>query len=835
MISRYAPQFSSGFIYKQIKMKATGLCLITMILSMGICLNLQAQDTSAKVSGKQFRAERVFLSGKIKNAQTGEFLGSASIYFPDLRIGGISDTSGLYTIKNLPQGKFLVEVSFLGFSSIVETIDLKGNIQKAFQLSPAYAEAENVTVTGVSAATSVKRTPIPVTIIRQQELNRGTSTNLIDALTKTPGISQVSTGAAISKPFIRGLGYNRVVIVNDGIRQEGQQWGDEHGVEIDEYNVSRAEILKGPASLMYGSDALAGVINFISIVPVPPNTVKGNLFSTYQTNNKQRGVHADVGGNQNGLIWGLYGSYKAASDYRNKFDGDVFSSKFNEGNFGCYIGINKSWGFSHWYVSQFNQRVGLIEGERDSATGKFTKIVNNSGNEGIALATENDFASVQPFVPYQKIMHFKIASDNSFYVGKNRLTVALAFQRNQRQEFGNVLEPNERELYFDLKSINYNIQYHLYEKKNWKTSIGINGMQQTNQNKGMDALIPEYGLFDVGVFLYSQKRFDKMTLSGGIRSDNRTLNSKELQDAGILKFQSFKKNFSNLSGSAGLSYEASKMVTLKLNVARGFRSPSIPELASNGAHEGTNRYEFGEQNLKSETSYQIDGGIEVASPHVVFSGNVFYNTLNNFIYYRKLTSYQGNDSIIVDGTDQFLAFRFNQNKAKLYGAEFSIDIHPHPLDWLHIESVFSYVRGMLNEQQDGSKNLPFIPAARLINVLKAEFAKKNKQFKNAYVKLELDNSFAQSNAFTGFNTETKTPAYSLVNVGMGGEITRKDKTMFSIFLSANNLMDVAYQNHLSRLKYTAINNVTGRQGVFNMGRNFSIKINVPFKFCNKLQ
>jgi iron complex outermembrane receptor protein len=124
------------------------------------------------------------------------------------------------------------------------------------------------------------------------------STNLIDALSKTPGVSQISTGPAVSKPSIRGLGYNRVVVVNDGIRQEGQQWGDEHGIEIDEYNVTKAEILKGPASLMYGSDALAGVMNIISILPVGEGTVKGNVFGIYQSNNRQRGLHADIGGNK---------------------------------------------------------------------------------------------------------------------------------------------------------------------------------------------------------------------------------------------------------------------------------------------------------------------------------------------------------------------------------------------------------------------------------------------------------------------------------------------------------------------------------------------------------
>ena len=280
----------------------------------------------------------------------------------------------------------------------------------------------------------------------------------------------------------------------------------------------------------------------------------------------------------------------------------------------------------------------------------------------------------------------------------------------------------------------------------------------------------------------------------------------------------------------GASYEASKLVTLKLNLARGFRAPSIPELASNGAHEGTNRYEYGEQNLVSETSFQVDGGLEIATEHISFTANVFYNAINNFIYYRKLNAVAGGDSLVVDGSNQFFAFRFNQNNAVLYGMEFNLDIHPHPLDWLHIENSFSYVKGVLSQDQDGSKNLPFIPGARLINEVKVDLSKNGSSLRNVYLKAELDNTFAQNNPFTGFNTETRTPGYSLLNAGFGGDVASKGKTLFSLFFTANNIGDVAYQNHLSRLKYAPENLVTGRMGVYNMGRNFSVKLNVPLSF-----
>lgn len=588
------------------------------------------------------------------------------------------------------------------------------------------------------------------------------------------------------------------------------------------------EILKGPASLIYGSDAIAGVINFISFEPAQEGETKGNLFGTYQSNNNLRGFHTNIDGNNNGIIWGLNGTYKAAEDYKNKYDGHVFNSRFNEKDFGGYMGLRKNWGSSRICISNFNQEVGLIKGDRDSISGSFIKTINNNGNEEDVLVESDDFHSTNPFLPYQQIKHFKIASENNIYLGKDRITASFAFQRNQRLEFGNVLDPDQAELFFDLKTINYNVRYHFDENNDWKTSIGVNGMQQTNQNKGEEALIPEYRLFDNGVFLYTQKTIDDLTLSGGVRYDIRSLKTEELQEEDGLKFEEINKDFSNISGSVGASYSASESAVLKLNLARGFRAPSIPELASNGAHEGTNRFEFGNPNLKSESSFQIDAGVEVSTSHLAFSATVFHNSLDNFIYYRKINNSVGNDSIISEGQERFFAFEFAQNKARLYGGEVSVDIHPHPFDWLHIESSFSYVRGTLDEAQDGSENLPFIPAARLINTLKTEFDNKESKVRNTYAQVELDNTFAQNNAFTGFNTETDTPGYSLLNVGFGGEVIRKDRVLFGIYFSANNLFDVAYQNHLSRLKYTGTNNVTARQGVYNMGRNFSVKMNVPF-------
>ena len=763
-------------------------------------------------------------SGNITDTKTGAAIEGVSVYIADIKTGTATDTKGYFIISNIPLGKHLVEISHIGYSNIAENIDIVTDLKKDFALSESIIENNAVVVTGVTGATQLKKVPFSVSVMRKEDFFQNSSSNIIESLTKIGGVSTLATGPAISKPVIRGLSYNRVLTINDGVRQEGQQWGDEHGIEIDEASVNKIELLKGPASIIYGSDALAGVVNIITNVPAPVNTIKTNLSSNYQNNNNLSTINLNIGGNKNGFNWNIYTSNKAAGDYKNKYDGRVFNSKFTENNIGGYAGYNGKWGFSHLLISQFNLKAGLIEGERDTV-GYFIKPIAGGGT---ARVTNDDFKTSTPLIPYQHIRHFKIATDNNIKIGMNRLTFNVGFQQNKREEFGNPDDMTERSLFFDLKTITYTAQLHLNELKGWKTSVGVNGMQQTNNNKGVEQLIPDYHLFDFGVYAFTQKTIGKITLSGGLRFDNRNINTDPLLDGTTVKGSAFKKSFSNISGSAGLAAQVSKSVNLKFNVARGFRAPSIPELTSNGAHEGTIRYEYGNTSLKSETSLQFDGGMEYSAGHISIGLSAFYNNFDNFIFYRKLEAVAGGDSLVNHNGDDLTAFKFDQVKAVLTGLEATVDMHPHPLDWLHILNTFSVVSGQLRNPIEGNKYLPFMPASKLVTEFKGSFKKLTKNISNLYVKFEVDNTFSKQNVFTVYNTETKTPGYSLLNAGLGFDIVNKRKlTLFSLSLSALNITDVAYQNHLSRLKYTEENMATGRTGVFNMGRNFSIKLNVP--------
>jgi len=776
------------------------------------------------------------LSGKITDKKTGEAMPGVSIYIPDLKTGTSSDINGIYEIQNLPQSKVLVQVSFIGYKLIAEYIDLSKITTKDFTLEESVAELNEVVVTGLSQSAEKNRTSTPISTISPIQLNQISSSNIIDAIAKQPGISQVTTGSGISKPVIRGLGYNRVVVVSDGIRQEGQQWGDEHGIEIDEFSVNKVEILKGPASITYGSDAIAGVINMISAPTLPYGKIKGNILSNYQTNNGQIALSGNIQGNQKGYIWDIRYSNKMSHFYKNKYDGFVYNSGYKENNFGGIIGINKSWGYSHLHFSTYNLTPGIIEGERDSVTGQFIKpIALNDSTESNKIVTSQDMKLYKIFTPYQKIHHYKAVLNNNFVIGNGSLKFTIGYQQNRRQEYADILNENQYGLYFLLNTINYDFRYNFSEKNNLNLSFGTNGMYQQSMNKGAEFLIPDYNLFDIGFFGVIKKSFNKLDLSAGLRYDSRNETGKDLfldingektetQNANSYhQFNAFKSVFTGISGSIGATYQFTELLFSKINLARGFRAPNIAEISANGVHEGTTNYIIGVPTLKPENSLQADYAVGLNSQHITTEVDLFSNTINNYIFLGKLQNNSGGDSI----TDGFSTFQYSQGKANLLGGEISIDVHPHPLDWLHFENSFSYVQSTQKNQPDSTKYLPFTPAPKFSSELKANLKKLSKSLKNSYIQLGLDNYFTQNKFYSAYGTETATSGYTLLNFGIGTDVVSNGNTLFSLYISINNLTDIAYQNHLSRLKYEAENHATKRIGVYDMGRNVSFKLLIP--------
>jgi len=795
---------------------------------------------------------QVTLSGTITDQKSNQPLVGVNLFIPELLLGATTDTLGRYTIANLPKRKILLRISYIGYKTMIEPVDLTTTLMKDFVIEESPEQMNEVIVTGTSRATDIRRSPIPIVVVESKGINMNVNTNIIDAVTKIPGISAVTTGPNVSKPYIHGLGYNRVLTLYDGVRQEGQQWGDEHGVEVDQYGIDRAEIVKGPASLTYGSDALAGVVNLIPFSPVQAGTIKGNLLGEYQTNNGMFGGSLALDGNQKGMLWGGRISHKQAKDYQNRYDGRVYNTAYSETDANVYTGVNKSWGYSHLDFSLFNDLQEIPDGSRDSATRQFTKQITEADTVS-PIVSSSELNSYKISVLHQHIQHYRIYSNSNIYLDDSKIRIILGYQFNHRQEFSHPQASSTPGLDLHLNTITYDVKYSFPDLKGWEITPGINGMYQINSNKGTEFIIPDYREFDLGIFLLVKKSFDKLDFSAGARYDMRFFSNDQMftrldpttgfdmqvsppDTAGAeKKFFDFKHTFSGLSASAGLTYNVSKNFGIKANFARGYRAPNISEISANGVHPGTNMYQIGNPDFKPEFSLQGDLGVFYNSKPVIASIEAFYNDISNYIFNQKVLNKNGQDSIIVKGNQ---TFKFQQSEALLYGGEANLDIHF--FRWMHFENSISVVYGVNKGGNgtlitDSSKYLPFIPPLHTHTELRVEFDKGIKHISSFYARIAMEYYARQDRVYLADNTETPSPGYTLFNAGIGGDVTKKNgKVLCSIHVAVSNVFNIAYQSHLSRLKYFEpyLNNPSGRSGIYDIGRNVSIKVIFPIEIRN---
>ena len=681
-----------------------------------------------------------------------------------------------------------------------------------------HLQLNELTVTGVTGDTKLKHVTAPVSIVSPQVLRATASTNVIDAISHQPGVSQLTTGGSISKPIIRGLGYNRVVVMSDGVRQEGQQWGDEHGVEVDGNSVNSVEILKGPASLMYGSDAMAGVVILHQQPTLAEGEMKANVTSEYQTNNGLFAYHLQMAGNQKGFVWDASFSDKMAHAYKNKYDGYVPGSQFRERAGRLMLGVNKGWGHSRLTWTAYHLTPSIIEGERDAQTGELEHEDGWTGHQ------------YSKSLPFQQVKHYKLVWDNSLNLSSGYLKAIIGYQQNRRQEFEESMD--DYELYFKLHTLTYDLRYVTNEFDGWKLSTGIGGMYQKSGNEGEEYLIPDYRLFDFGLYATATKQLgDRWTLNGGVRYDHRHLHGYELMEDDELRFTDFSRHFNGLTGSIGAVLNVSDNLNLKMNIARGFRTPNMSELASNGVHEGSVRYELGNQQLKSEYSLQADLGLDFTSRYVSAQLALFANRINNYIFTHRVAE---------EKEEGYLTYAYTQGDARLLGFEAGVDFHP--IHSVHFSNAFSYVDAQQMHAAPGTKYLPFTPAPKWSSELKWELshhshptiahhhttdAAHRSLLNNLYVAAGLDCFLKQSHIYGADDTETETPGYALLSLSAGTDLQLHGKKVAEFYFTADNLLDKAYQNHLSRLKYADENAVTGRRGVYNMGRNITFKVVIP--------
>ncbi|WP_276364268.1 TonB-dependent receptor [Daejeonella sp. H1SJ63] len=748
-------------------------------------------------------ANLIPIEGRVIDGNTRESLPAAIVTIPDLKISVSTDIDGKFMFRNMPdKGKFLIEIRYVGYKTLIQTIDFSQNQALEFELFPSIIEAKEIVVTGTAFSSDNRKNSTAVSSVTKDQLINRPSSNLIDAIARIPGVSQVSTGGGISKPVIRGLSYNRVVTLVDGAKQEGQQWGDEHGMEVDQFSADRVEVLRGAASLLYGSDALGGVINVLEPLPSQEGQIRGELISSYQLNNGLSSSTAMLQGNSKGFIWRGRASLKSAYSY-NAPGGRIANTGFDETNFSGQLGFNKKWGYAHLNLSSFNSNVGLPDFARN-ADGQFE-------DENGSVLTDNQLKDRSLLLPFQDIRHNKIALNSHVLLGNGRLRTIMAYQNNQRRELED--DRSSPSLFFDLKTYSTDFKYYFNENNGWEPVIGLAGSLQYNKNKAEELLIPDYKSKELGLFAYAKKSWESITFNLGLRFDTRSISADQMMEDGSPKFSNFRNSFSNMSGAAGFTKEFNDHFNFKANLGSAFRSPNIAELSSDGVHEGTFRYEIGNNDLNPENSYYADFAFEFNNNVLSASLGAFNNYIDNYIYNRQIN----NETILIDA-DRLPVHRFVQDHANLSGIEAGLTLHPAEL--IHFENSFSYTRG-LNRATD--KPLPFIPAAVLRNEVRLE--PQFKGLKRTYFSITLDNVFKQ-NRIDAF--ETPTGSYTLLGLGVGTTVMMKNQPL-RLNISVNNLFDKAYYDHLSRFKPGRLDEADRNAGYFNQGRNVSFGLYLPLR------
>jgi iron complex outermembrane receptor protein len=714
------------------------------------------------------------ISGTLTNKENQPLKGVA-VFVPDLHKSSSTDENGNYSINNVPFGTLRIAFSALGFGTQNKTISVQSGENKLDIIleATAFQMDEVIVATAFNKLQSQNVMKVEHESIKELQ-QKGTAT-LIEGLATIPGISQVSTGVSIGKPVIRGLSGNRVLVYSQGVRMENQQFGDEHGLGLNDAGVESVEVIKGPASLLYGSDALGGVLYFNPEKFAKTNTFQGDfsqkLFSNTLGSNSTLGLKTSTE-NWKFLV---RGSYNIHADYTIADGNRVTNTRYNEKDFKTGIGYSNS-RFSSVLRYNFNTLdLGIPE-------------------NGIAEQTTNHNTEY----PKQGVFNHLLSLNSTIFLKNSKLDIDLGYISNDRSEFE---DSNIAILHMKLKTLNYDLKYHLPKIGNMESIFGIQGMHQTNLNSGIEFLIPDATTNDFGVFGTANYEWKSNVFQAGIRFDNRNISSESYGISGEEgSFEAINKKYNSINGSLGYKTNLTNNLTMRLNLASGFRAPNLAELTSNGVHEGTNRYEIGNSSLKTEQNVQTDLNLEYKNSHFEFFANGFYNHINNYIYTNP-------SGLIIEGND---VFNYIQNNAKLYGGEIGLHFHPHPLDWLHFESSFETVTG---KKQNGDF-LPLIPANNWNNSLRAEFNVKS-WLKDGFATFNVSNTFNQKNV-SGF--ETKSNGYTLVNFGIGGDI-KFGKTAFNINLNGNNLLNKSYIAHLSRLKTDEIPNI-GRNIV--LGINFNI-------------
>ena len=624
---------------------------------------------------------------------------------------------------------------------------------------------------------------IKVDKINFNDLNPILQQYISKSISKLPGVSILSTGPGVSKPSIRGLSYDRVVVYSQGVRLENQQWGDEHGIGVSTSGINSIEVIKGPSYVLYGSDAMGGVLY------VEPERYSSDFSVDYMGlyNSNYNGITNNLG------LKGSSGKFSYIAR-ANMVDNQSFSTPDGE--------VENTW------FKENDVQAGLkYETEKFSSDLRLTMNFSELGlphmEEGHDDHDDHDEEGHEDH--YQELSHTTLTWVNTFDLGNDhQLNVTLGRQLNDRKEFGGHEEEEghddhdeeghddhdghegheegEAELDMELSTNTIDVSLVMPQSDNLNLTIGTNFLSQENKNFGHEELIPDAEKKDFGLYALGQITMENGAALLGVRYDNRSISS----DMGS-------SDFSNFNGSVGIKRDFENS-TLRFNIGSGYRAPNLVELFADGVHHGTFRYERGNLNLVAEKSFQTDISFDINNDDSSVSFDLFYNDISDYIYISP-------SSDIEDG---FAVYDYMQQDSELYGGEISF-AKKTGFDWLSYNTSLEYI---FAESADGEA-LPFISPLTFNQVFNIDISS-NYSFEIDFL------AKAKQGRVSMFEEETD--GYSVLNLS-GNWMTSFLDNDLNIFWSISNVFDKEYYDHLSRFK-TA--------GIEEMGRNISVGLKYNF-------
>lgn len=693
------------------------------------------------------------------DAEKRQPLNQVRVQVLETGISGTTDSLGIVKFPSVAFSRITIKIYHAEYEAYAEQFECSPSDHDlhVIELIPAHHALNEVEIISVRGGKQ-SEVVTPVVSRSVQDLNMIQRLNLMEGIATMPGVQSLNTGVGIGKPVIRGLSGNRVLTYFQGIRYENQQWGNDHGLGITDLGVSRVEVIKGPASLQFGSDALGGVIFLIDDEFAPLDHTEITLKSNVESVNLFTGNKIWVKTSSKRLrISGGFG-FNSAADYQLP-SGDYVNSSYFQDRYGR---LNLNWGkkrnFNTLRYSYQQSFVGLPGHSHDSIV-QYDELVREE--------------SMRSFrTPRQEVSTHVASWESNTYFKKSSLQTTLGWNFNRLTELEEKITiPAVR---FNTHSIPYTFKWKLQVKPAFDLQLGAQGMFQNTENapEAEEKLVENTQTFDNGVFAIAHKKWNKLSAQVGLRGDVRKVQLLESDQ---------NRTFYGFNGSAGIVYSLKKQ-QIRLNYSSGFRAPTAYELTANGQHHGSFRYEIGDPNLKSEVAHQFDIAYELNGEHLAVTINPFINYVTNYI------DLESTDSII----DALPVFRYNQlDYALLTGGDIGLHYHPHFAHFLHIETSYSY---LFTENELGN-SLNLVPQNRLISSLKFTFSRKGK-FRLNHIALE-HQYFDRAQRFGSF--ETASPSYQLVNIGLSSSYLTKNFQM-EFNTGVKNLLNETYIPHTSQMK-----------------------------------